>query len=67
MPRHELNKDNSNSHGKVDRGKFMRPQPYTKNHMQLENQRVEEIVFPAEGESGRSMGKGKIIIKMYYI
>lgn len=47
--------------------KWTEESSYTKNHMQLENQRVEEIVFPAEGESGQSMGKGKIIIKMYYI
>lgn len=31
--------------------KWTEESSYTKNHMQLENQIVEEIVFPAEGES----------------
>lgn len=38
-PKHELNKDNNNNNNnkKVDEGKPMRPQRYTKNHRQLRN------------------------------
>lgn len=49
MFQQELNKDENNRHDKVNREKYMSPQPYRKNGKQLGMLRAGEIVFPEEG------------------
>lgn len=38
---HELNKDDSSRHTKVDNEKFRRPQPYAKNYRQVRETKSE--------------------------
>lgn len=59
MPRHELNKDNSNSHGKVDRGKFMRSQPYTKKPHATGKSKSGRNSLPCGGRIWAEYGESK--------
>lgn len=75
MPRHELNKDSNSSHAKVDRGKWTTIEmPKEMGKAQETSTLHKEPHATRKSKSGRnnllhvgrSLGKGKIIIKMYY-
>ena len=46
LPKHELNKDDTNGHAKVDRKKPTSPQPQSKNYRQLRNAESGRNSFP---------------------
>ena len=66
LPKHDLNKDNTNKHANVDSRELMRPQSHTQNSKQLRNEMRVKIKCscPREGQA-ETLQVGHILVAIH--